>query len=167
MEKETSTSGYTALLQASEEDSLFHKIDHALSIKSISAELEKLTSNNLPKLVCIEGVSGSGKTILARVLAATGRNAKYIDVREEYSCNNYNKVDVSAHTKSGSTAYIIDEAACCTSESLVLFLSHHLEAGGVAVLLCQNSRDLDLPMKGSWFSLSKNILTKHGGAGCE
>ena len=97
-----------------------------------------------PKLICIEGESGSGKTILGQVLCADGTNTEFINIAHyaKEQGQGIGEVDISSIMADPSKTYILDEVVYAAPNSLIEAIQRHAQAEGVAVLLIENARDI-------------------------
>jgi ABC-type uncharacterized transport system ATPase subunit len=130
-------------------------MDCAVSQLIIEKSLNRCAESGLPRLIGIEGVSGSGKTHLANALADNLDNALLIDMwslRNERG--NVNKMAIIPDMTNSNIAYIIDETGYCNLDQL----NKAIDTSGTFILFFQSFEDAPktLLQKLQRFNLSFN-----------
>jgi Cdc6-like AAA superfamily ATPase len=139
-------------------------VNHSANISKISNAISDLEKDSKPKIIGIEGSTGSGKSILAKVLNANANNCQLIDVCSliDYSADLF---ELDALEISASTC-IIDEASFVQEQSLFNAMEKTAIKNGVLVLLFQTASDFSEKIKNTelfkdmkCFKLSRDGLT--------
>lgn len=125
------------------------------SLSLISVSLKLLEQLILPKLIVITGPSGSGKSLLANVLAKSGDNVELINCKANINLP-YDRFKITEHSCTASVTYLIDDALHCDQESLNAWLVDHvIDHDGIAILFVQHFGGLELSIPFVCLSLSR------------
>jgi hypothetical protein len=121
-------------------------INFSKSCKIIKKSMDSLRKNGKPQLIVIVGLSGTGKTALAKVLEYSGTKTTYINSREikdEFS-HEKEKMIASNIITDPLTTYILDEPEHFKQDDLSSSIKAHTGKGGKAVVLIQDVRDITI-----------------------
>ncbi|WP_447077377.1 hypothetical protein [Vibrio alginolyticus] len=133
-------------------------IDFADHVKVLSHVLAEMIYNRKPKLIAIEGETGTGKSGLASVLEADGINVVVINCSQLIAPTNPEPVDISDQITDTICTYVIDDVDNINMNSITA-INRLVEAGGTVVILCQHRDDLRAPINNAvWLKLDKNGL---------
>jgi pantothenate kinase-related protein Tda10 len=135
----TIKNGY-AILHSWKWDSQELIINHTDNLKKMEQAINDCHSNYEPLLIGIEGGSGSGKTLLAKVLANSGNNVEYLNIAAITDLAY--KPDLSKILIDHEKTYIVDEAGLTNTSTLHQAITNIVSQNGVVVLLYQHEQDL-------------------------
>ncbi len=156
-ERQMTLDGFTVIYHAFEWDKEERKVDFSQALNKLEQVVGDLIHQGKPRLVAIEGASGSGKTGFARLLQHQGVNVKSIDVLS--LCENaMTGADISHLLGDRESTYVIDELGYADKNCLPLIKSL-VENGGTAVVLAQSRRDLeelDSVLEVKWLKLERS-----------
>ncbi len=114
-------------------------MDCAISQLMIEKKLDDCAIASAPKLIGIEGVTGSGKTVLANALADNMENALLVDMyflqKERGSVNNMAAIPDMTDR---NVTYIIDEPLYCNLDNL----AQAVDVEGTFILFFQSFEDV-------------------------
>ncbi len=107
----------------------------------IGNALNKLEQAKEYKIIGIEGVTASGKSILAQVLTATGSNTILIDLCDLLSLEE-RQYDVLPLMKDLNNTYIIDAVDLADNRTIHHAIHNVLSSDGTVVLLYMKEHDI-------------------------
>lgn len=138
------------------------EVDFTPHLALIERVMANLIAAKDPKLICIEGMSGSGKTGFSKVLGHNGTNVQVIDVCSLHE-HSKPRVDISNLISDRNATYVIDETGFMDQECFPLIESH-VCSGGKMVVMLQSKRDLcyTLRSKALWLKLDRSGLHAYG-----
>ncbi|MCG9576109.1 hypothetical protein L1D14_07630 [Vibrio tubiashii] len=156
MDREISVLGEQVIYHPWRLDSIERRVDMSAHLKTIEAEMQKLFMQGKPRLIGVEGQSGSGKSGFAALLKKAGVDVKIIDVGQLVERVD-RRVDISNLLVDPGTTYIIDEMEyvepCC-----VVQIQQHIESGGTIVFMAQSRLRIELGIDINWLRLCRNGL---------
>ncbi len=133
-------------------------IDFADHIKLLSHVLGDMIYNRKPKLIAIEGETGTGKSGLTTVLEADGINVVVINTSQMVDRTNPQPVDISDQITDTICTYVIDDVNNVSVNSITA-INRLVKAGGTVVILCQQSDELRASINDAvWLKLDRNGL---------
>lgn len=143
-------------LKPSEHESKTLYIDHSKTLRLLGELITECDNNAKPKIIGIEGESGTGKTILALLLAETGTNTVLIHAPVNYDTPS--KIGLPPMGDPSQT-FIFDETNYVTDSSLESYTAMIADNKGVAVFLCKALHALPASVTDAMVTLK---LTRNG-----
>ena len=131
-------------------------IDHRKSLALLGDVITECEDNVKPRIIGIEGEPGSGKSILAFLLAESGANTVLIHAPTNY--NNPSKIGLPPMGDPTQT-FIFDEPNYVTDASLDNYTAMIADKNGIGVFLCQKLSDLPTSVTDAMVTLK---LTREG-----
>lgn len=132
--------------------------DYTEHVEQVKILLELQQAKQKPLLVVVYGVSGCGKTMLARVLAESGNNAKYLDCLAVSPLERGN--DFSYMLSDVKTTYLLDEPGILNS-SIWMSVDNHVANGGICICFVQDEQDWQGQSECKYLNLMRNGFTWH------
>jgi len=146
IERQMKIIGYTAVLKPWDLDPLEVRLNCRPNCEVINEVLKSCKRKGEPSLLVVTGAPGSGKTILAKVLESTRKNARYISESGEMS------------SLTAEITYIIDEPTLFKPSDFNESIGKHINAGGIAVVFVQELSDMSLETKFKVLELNRSGL---------
>lgn len=134
------------------------EVDFTPHLALIERVMANLIAAKDPKLICIEGTAGSGKSGLSKVLGHNGTNVQVIDVCSLHE-HSKPRVDISNLISDRNATYVIDEPGFMDPECIPVIESH-VSSGGTMVVMVQSRLDLctSFSIKAQWLKLDRSGL---------
>ena len=130
-------------------------IEHEHTLSVIQYELDLLRAADEPLLLVIEGASGSGKSILANLLASTGQDCQLLNFIQMRLTGDMTGVDEALRNAPGTV--VVDEAGVLGWDAKVPH-QMHVDSGGIAVLFMQDQNTIDWELGGTHLRLTHDGL---------
>lgn len=143
-----------------------HKWDHdpertfnyAEHVEQLQIQLELQQAKQKSLLVVVYGVSGCGKTMLARVLAENANNAEYVNCLAISPLQRSN--DFSNMLSDVNTTYLLDEPDCLSS-SIWMSVDNHVSKGGICIVFMQDMQGWQGQSECKYLNLLRHGFTWH------
>lgn len=155
MKSDITVQGSVVIYHADQHRPFETKVDFTPHLKLITSTMGDLISKGKPRMICIEGLSGSGKSGLAKLLKNDGVNVTLIDVcamRNHYVSG---PTDISGLFTDKCLTYVIDELGFA-DKSCYPIIESHLDQGGTVVALVQSQLDISLDAEIAWLKMDRN-----------
>lgn len=157
MEQTLTISGNQVIYHATKYAPKERVVDFSPHMDLITSEMGKLISDGKQRVIGIEGMSGTGKTGLAKLLGHDGVNVKVIDVCSLLERGEFN-LDICHLLGDSNAVYVIDELSF-TDANCIPLLESHVENDGTLLFLVQDKREVTLKLNVKWMKLSRTGLT--------
>ncbi len=157
-ERKITASGTSAIYHTCPLNPTEEIIDFTAHVNVLSHILGDMIYNRKPKLIAIEGETGTGKSGLAAVLEADGINVVVINTSQMVDSTNPEPIDISDQITDTICTYVIDDVNNINVNSITA-INRLVEAGGTVVILCQPSDELRTSVNDAvWLKIDKNGL---------
>lgn len=157
MERPTTIVGNVVLAHAWEHDSQLVKIDFNEHALTLTETLRRLHATDKQKLIFIVGSSGTGKTMLAKLLAETGPNSQYInclDLSDTFKSEDLKHQNILSNP---SKTYLLDSPEFLNN-SIWQSVNNHIASGGICICFTQDDGDYQGGLDSVFLQLDHNGL---------
>ncbi len=157
MERDLTISGFKVIAHEWVHD-VERRFDYSEHVEQVKILLEHQQAKQKPLLIVVYGVTGCGKTMLARVLAENGNNAEYVNCLAISPLQRSN--DFSNMLSNVNTTYLLDKPDCLSS-SIWVSVDTHVSKGGICIVFLQDRQGWQGQSECKYLNLMRNGFSWH------